>query len=65
MMRTTTQRSALVVAGIALGAFAACGGERLPPKQLTDARSEFQQAKTGLAMQLDPTDVHVADLALQ
>ena len=65
MMRTTTQRSALVVAGIALGAFAACGGERLPPKQLTDARSEFQQAKAGLAMQLDPTDVHVADLALQ
>ncbi|HXN31991.1 MAG TPA: OmpA family protein [Polyangiaceae bacterium] len=52
----------------ALGSFiavAACGGERLPPKALTDAHSEFQQAKTGLAMQLDPTDLHVADLALQ
>ncbi len=46
-------------------AVAACGGERLPPKQLVDARSELQQAKTGLAIQLDPTDVHVADLALQ
>ena len=63
VMRSLTCRSAVAVG--ALVALAACGGERLPPKQLTDARSEFQQAKTGLAMQLDPTDVHVADLALQ
>ncbi|MDP9002336.1 MAG: OmpA family protein [Myxococcota bacterium] len=48
-----------------LAAMTACGGERIPPKQLVDARSEFQHAKTGVAMQLDPTDVHVADLALQ
>ena len=54
-----------VLAFSTLAALAACGGERLPPKQLVDARSELQQAKTGLAMQLDPTDVHVADLALQ
>jgi len=57
-----------VVAGpltlIVLGA-SACGGAALPPKELTDARSEFQQAKTGVAIQLDPTDVHEADLALQ
>jgi outer membrane protein OmpA-like peptidoglycan-associated protein len=43
----------------------ACGGAGLPPKALVDARSEFQQAKTGVAIQLDPTDVHEADLALQ
>jgi len=64
-MRPTTSFTAFVFASFALGAVVACGGERLPPKQLTDARSEFVQAKTGIAMQLDPTDVHVADLALQ
>jgi outer membrane protein OmpA-like peptidoglycan-associated protein len=73
MMRISTKRpqrgvmsllSPLVLFAVA-GALPACGGERLPPKQLVDARSELQQAKTGLAMQLDPTDVHVADLALQ
>jgi outer membrane protein OmpA-like peptidoglycan-associated protein len=51
---------------LGLGVLAgACGGERLPPKALVDARSEFQQAKGGVAIQLDPTDVHEADLALQ
>ncbi len=65
-MRTRTHRAAFALVSLAFGALgAACGGERLPPKELTDARSEFQQARTGLAMQLDPTDVHVADLALQ
>jgi len=59
-----------VVAGplalIGLGAgVGACGGAALPPKALVDARSEFQQAKGGVAIQLDPTDVHEADLALQ
>ncbi len=43
----------------------ACGGEIPPPKQLVDARSEYARAKGGVAMQLDPTDVHEADLALQ
>jgi outer membrane protein OmpA-like peptidoglycan-associated protein len=56
---------AIVAVTGAMTALTACAGERLPPKQLVDARSELQQAKTGLAMQLDPTDVHVADLALQ
>ncbi len=64
-MRTRTDRNVFALACLSFGALAACGGERLPPKQLTDARSEFQQAKTGLAMQLDPTDLHVAQLALQ
>jgi outer membrane protein OmpA-like peptidoglycan-associated protein len=43
----------------------ACGGEQMPPKSLVDAREEFTKAKSGVAMQLDPTDVHEADLALQ
>jgi outer membrane protein OmpA-like peptidoglycan-associated protein len=44
---------------------AACAGERVPPKALVDARDHYVHAKDGLAMQLDPTDVHEADLALQ
>jgi outer membrane protein OmpA-like peptidoglycan-associated protein len=44
---------------------AACGGERIPPKALVDARNEFSRAKSGITVQLDPTDVHEADLALQ
>jgi outer membrane protein OmpA-like peptidoglycan-associated protein len=43
----------------------ACAGERLPPKALVDARNEFTRAKAGVTVQLDPTDVHEADLALQ
>ena len=43
----------------------ACGGERLPPKTLVDAQNELARAKGGIAMQLDPTDVHEAELALQ
>jgi len=62
-------RVAVVVGPLALVALGAsamgCGGAGLPPKALVDARSEFQQAKTGVAIQLDPTDVHEADLALQ
>jgi outer membrane protein OmpA-like peptidoglycan-associated protein len=46
-------------------ALAACGGERLPPKALVEARAEFARAKSGITLQLDPTDVHEADLALQ
>jgi outer membrane protein OmpA-like peptidoglycan-associated protein len=42
----------------------ACGGDIPPPKQLVDARAEYQRAKDQ-AMQIDPTDVHEADLALQ
>jgi outer membrane protein OmpA-like peptidoglycan-associated protein len=62
-------RVALVLGPLALVGFGAavgaCGGERLPPKALVDARSEYNTAKGGVAIQLDPTDVHEADLALQ
>jgi outer membrane protein OmpA-like peptidoglycan-associated protein len=53
------------VSALAVACLSACGGERLPPKALSDARDEFHRAKTGIAIQLDPTDVHEADLALQ
>jgi outer membrane protein OmpA-like peptidoglycan-associated protein len=44
---------------------AGCASQHMPPPALTEAREEFLRAKNGLAMQLDPTDVHEADLALQ
>jgi outer membrane protein OmpA-like peptidoglycan-associated protein len=43
----------------------ACGGAAPPPKSLVDARNELASAKGGLAAQLDPTDVHEAELALR
>jgi outer membrane protein OmpA-like peptidoglycan-associated protein len=62
-------RVAVVVGPLAvmgLGVIASgCGGERIPPPALVDARKEYAQAKGGVALQLDPTDVHEADLALQ
>jgi len=42
-----------------------CAATQMPPPALTEAREEFLRAKNGIAMQLDPTDVHEADLALQ
>jgi outer membrane protein OmpA-like peptidoglycan-associated protein len=56
----------LLVLGAATGlVLSACGGDIPPPKQLVDAQNEYARAKGGIAMQLDPTDVHEADLALQ
>jgi outer membrane protein OmpA-like peptidoglycan-associated protein len=55
----------LVLLAVASLAAAACGGEVPAPKALVDARAEYAKAKGGLALQLDPTDVHEADLALQ
>ncbi len=49
----------LLVAG------AGCASQHMPPPALTEAREEFLRAKNGIAMQLDPTDVHEADVALQ
>ena len=62
-------RVAVVVGPLALmglGVVASgCGGEHIAPPALVDARKEYAQAKGGVAIQLDPTDVHEADLALQ
>jgi len=57
----------ILVLAVPLVVFAAagCAGERVPPKALTDAREQYLHTKDGVAMQLDPTDVHEADLALQ
>jgi outer membrane protein OmpA-like peptidoglycan-associated protein len=58
-------RAGFVVLPVALLGLAACGGERIPPKGLVDARAEYAKAKDGIANQFDPTDVHTAELALQ
>jgi outer membrane protein OmpA-like peptidoglycan-associated protein len=62
-MATIKVLGLLAVASLSLAA--ACGGEIPAPKALVDARAEYAKAKGGLALQLDPTDVHEADLALQ
>lgn len=62
-MRLT--RISMVVAPLALVSLGACGGDRPPPKSLVDARTELATAKNGIAVKLDPTDVHEAELALQ
>jgi outer membrane protein OmpA-like peptidoglycan-associated protein len=54
----------LVFSGLG-GVLAGCAAERMPPAALVDARTEYVRAKSGVALQLDPTDVHEADLALQ
>jgi len=55
------RNAALVV----VAALLACGGQRLRPKSLEDARADMQRAKDGIAQQLDPTDVHEAEVAMQ
>jgi outer membrane protein OmpA-like peptidoglycan-associated protein len=48
-----------------LSAGAGCATQHVTPPALVEAREEFSRAKNGVAIQLDPTDVHEADLALQ
>jgi len=50
---------------VTLACTSACAGQRVPPKELVDARADFMRARDGIASQLDPTDVHEADIALQ
>lgn len=63
-LRRIDGQALLVLGGALLAASAACGGARMPPKELSDAREEMLQARQS-ASRLDPTDVHEADLALQ
>jgi outer membrane protein OmpA-like peptidoglycan-associated protein len=58
-------RIAVLAVPVTLLGVAACGGERIPPKGLVDARADYYQARDGLAGRLDPTDVHEADVSLQ
>jgi len=63
-----TRTLTLAAAGVALPLLLAgvgCASQHVPPPALTAAREEFLRAKSGVAMTLDPTDVHEADLALQ
>jgi outer membrane protein OmpA-like peptidoglycan-associated protein len=62
---TTRIRTLVFAVPVSALALLACGGERMPPKTLVDAQNELARAKGGIAMQLDPTDVHEAELALQ
>jgi outer membrane protein OmpA-like peptidoglycan-associated protein len=55
----------LVVAALPLAIAAGCASQHVPLPALMQAREDFGRAKSGLAMQFDPTDVHVADLALR
>jgi outer membrane protein OmpA-like peptidoglycan-associated protein len=54
------QTAVLVLTSVAL---VACGAT-LPPKELVDARSEYNKAANGPANQFVPADVHVAKEAL-
>jgi outer membrane protein OmpA-like peptidoglycan-associated protein len=63
-MRTNTCWAVLTVLGAASVLFA-CGGDKVPPKSLVDARYEYAKANSGITLQLDPTDVHEADIALK
>lgn len=55
----------IVVVPVILIGSAACGGQRVPPQSLADARMDLVRGEDGIAMQLDPTDVHEAEVALQ
>jgi outer membrane protein OmpA-like peptidoglycan-associated protein len=48
-----------------LVAAAGCAGERIRPKALIDARDDYVHARDGLTVQLDPADVHEAQVALE
>src|SRR5438477_12392695 len=62
--RTIMNRTHGLMVGLMVIGAVACAGERVPPKALVDARADYLRAKDGLAMQLDPTDVHEAEVAL-
>jgi outer membrane protein OmpA-like peptidoglycan-associated protein len=57
-------RNPTIIGGAAIVAAVSCAGERTPPQSLVNARADYVHAKDGLAMQLDPTDVHEAKVAL-
>jgi len=57
-------RIAVLAIPVTLFGVSACGGERIPPKGLVEARVDYARARDGLAGRLDPTDLHEADVAL-
>jgi outer membrane protein OmpA-like peptidoglycan-associated protein len=57
-------RIAVLTVPLTLLGVAACGGDRVPPKSLVDARADYAHAKDGIAGRLDPTDLHEAEVSL-
>jgi outer membrane protein OmpA-like peptidoglycan-associated protein len=53
------------IAAVSAVASSACAEQRVPPRSLLDARMDVLRARDGIAMQLDPADVHEADVALE
>jgi outer membrane protein OmpA-like peptidoglycan-associated protein len=65
MQRILLRKRALTLLAVGSSAVSLGGcGTTLPPKELLDARAEFQRAASGPAMQIVPADVHVASEAL-
>jgi outer membrane protein OmpA-like peptidoglycan-associated protein len=68
-MLTNRLRMKLGLVGVAVPLLvstgAGCATQHIAPPALVEAREEFARAKNGVALPHDPTDVHVADLALQ
>jgi outer membrane protein OmpA-like peptidoglycan-associated protein len=58
-------RIRLVALPLAFSGLASCAASQPAPRSLVEAREAVFRAKEGLAMQLDPTDVHEAELALE
>jgi outer membrane protein OmpA-like peptidoglycan-associated protein len=65
MKRSHATMTTFFVLPLLWGATSGCAADRVPPKALVDARTNFVRARDGIAMQLDPTDLHDADVALQ
>jgi outer membrane protein OmpA-like peptidoglycan-associated protein len=57
--------SLIVIVALACGAQPGCATRRAEPKTLVDAREDLARTRDGIASQLDPTDVHKAEVALQ
>jgi len=64
-MRNLVMRPFNIIIPLGLMGVVACGGDQLPPKTLVDARAEYARAKQSPTIELDPSGVHDADLALQ
>ncbi len=60
-----TRHVSFLLVAISALSLAACGGAKPPPADLVKARADMQRAKSSVAMQFAPTDVHEAELALE
>ena len=63
-MRTRNIRTLSQLALVSLFTFAIGCGSTLPPKELVDARAQYQSASKGPAAQQSPAELHVAKQSL-